>query len=82
MKTVDNHVSSEIKECMKECKRAIMETVTKSCTSDMDMDDFVFGTKVLVILERMTNVFADMIGKQDMLMDKMDKVMDKYLEQK
>lgn len=75
----DKNLSKEFKETMEETKEMLMATAMKSSVSSMDADEFMDNVKALRLLNRLCDLCCAMFEKQNKLMDKMDKAMDKYL---
>lgn len=75
----DKNLSKEFKEAMEETKGLLMATVMQSSVSSMDADDVMTNVKALRLLNRLCDLCVEVFEKQDKLMDKMDKAMDKYL---
>lgn len=75
----DKNLSKEFKETMEETKELFLASAMQSSVSSMDADDVMTNVKALRLLNRMCDLCCAMFEKQDKLMDKMDKAMDKYL---
>ena len=75
----DKNLSKEFKETVEETKELLMASAMQSSVSSMDADDLVANVKALRLLSRLCDLCVDMFEKQDKLMDKMGKAMDKYL---
>ena len=75
----DKNLSKEFKETMEETKELFLASAMQSSVSSMDADDVMTNVKALRLLNRLCDLCVDMFEKQDKLMDKMDKAMDKYL---
>ena len=75
----DKNLSKEFKETMEETKELFLASAMQSSVSSMDADDVVTNVKALRLLNRLCDLCVDMFEKQDKLMDKMGKAMDKYL---
>ena len=75
----DKNLSKEFKETMEETKELFLASAMQSSVSSMDADDVMTNVKALRLLNRLCDLCVDMFEKQDKLMDKMGKAMDKYL---
>ena len=75
----DKNLSKEFKETVDEAKGMLMAAAMESSVSSMDADDLVTNVKALRLLNRLCDLSCAMFEKQDRLMDKVDKAMDKYL---
>ena len=73
------NLNREFKETMEETKELFLASAIQSSVSSMDADDVMTNVKALRLLNRMCDLCCAMFEKQDKLMDKMDKAMDKYL---
>lgn len=76
----EKNLSKEFKKMMDETKGVLMAAAMESSVSKLDGDDFVTNVKALRLLNRMCDLCCVIFEKQDKLMDKMDKAMDKYLD--
>lgn len=75
----DKNLSKEFKETMEETKGLLMATAIQSSVSSMDAGEIVANAKAFCLLNRLCDLCCAMFEKQNKLMDKMDKAMDKYL---
>ena len=75
----DKNLSKEFKETMEETKELFLASAMQSSVSSMDADDVMTNVKALRLLNRLCDLCVEVFEKQDKLMDKMDKAMDKYL---
>ena len=75
----DKNLSKEFKETMEETKELFLASAMQSSVSSMDADDVMTNVKALRLLNRMCDLCCVIFEKQDKLMDKMGKAMDKYL---
>ena len=75
----DKNLSKEFKETMEETKELFLASAMQSSVSSMDADDVMTNVKALRLLNRLCDLCVEVFEKQDKLMDKMGKAMDKYL---
>lgn len=78
---MEKNLSKECREVMAEAKELFMTSAMSSSVSTMDADDIVANVKALRLVNRLIDLCGDMFEKQDKLMDKMNRVMDKCLKE-
>lgn len=74
------NLSNEYREIAGEVKKLVKMSAANSDMFTMDSNELAMSIKALHLLNRLVDLFGDVFEKQDKLMDKMDKVMDAYLE--
>lgn len=74
------NLSKEYKEVMAEAKELVLTSAMSSSVFNTDAENLTADIKAMLLLNRFIDLCGDMLEKQEQLMDKMDKVMDKYLE--
>ncbi len=77
---MEKNLGNEFREVMTECKELIMTEVVSNSMSDVDEKSVAGNVRALLMVNRLMNLCCDLFEKQNKLMDKIDKVMDKYLE--
>ena len=78
---MEKNLNVEFEECVKETKAMLM-TASMGCMSAMNGDDLSLMARSFNLMDRFMNLCVAMFEKQNDLMDKLDKVCDKALEQK
>lgn len=78
---MEKNLSKAFREVMDETKTMFLATAVKSSTFTENENDITENVKALRMVNRMLDLCCDMFEKQEALMDKMDKVMDKYLDE-
>lgn len=78
--TMEKNLGNEFREVMTECKEIFMTEVVSGSMSGLDEKTVAENVKALLMVNRLMNLCCDLFEKQNKLMDKMDKEMDKYLE--
>lgn len=77
---MEKNLSKECKEVMTEVKALILGNVVSDSVSTMDEGALVTNVKALRLVNRLIDLCVDMFEKEDELMDKMNKFLDKYPE--
>lgn len=77
---MEKNLSKEYREVMEEAKAMCLTSCMSASVSSMDAEDLVTNVKALRLVNRLIDLCGDLFEKQEKLMNKMDKVMDKYLE--
>jgi len=78
---MEKNLSKEFRGVVAETKELIVKYVCDAdFLSGMDGDDAAANIKMMLLFNRLIDLCGDVFEKQDRLMDKMDKAMDKYLE--
>lgn len=77
--TEKKYLADEIEETMESAK-SILTVAAMSNVSNMDMEELARNMQVLAMCNKLFDLCGAMLIKQDALMDKMDKALDKYLE--
>lgn len=77
---MEKNLNKEFRETMDEAKEMLAMGAMRASVSTEDTEDIMTNIKLLRLLNRMADLCCDMFEKQDRLMDKLDKVADKYLE--
>ena len=78
---MEKNLNVEFAECVKESKQMLM-AASMQCMSGMDGDTLNTMVKGYDLMNRFMDLCVAMFEKQNDLMDKLDKVCDKALEQK
>lgn len=73
---MEKNLGNEFREVMTECKELIMTEVVSNSISSLDEKSVAGNVKTLLMVNRLMDLCCDLFEKQDKLMDKMDK----YLE--
>lgn len=77
--TEKKYLADEIEETMKSAK-SILTVAAMSNVSNMDMEELARNMQVLAMFNKLFDLCGAMLIKQDALMDKMDRALDKYLK--
>ena len=79
---MEKDLSKEFRETVDEAKAMLAMGAMRASVSTNDTDDIMTNIKLLRLLNRIGDLCCDMIESHDKVMKKLDKVMDKYLEEK
>lgn len=78
--TEKKYLADEIKEAMEITKKVVAAAAMRD-VSDMDMDQMACNLQMLALCNKLFDLCGAILIKQDALMDKMDKALDKYLKE-
>lgn len=73
------NLSKEYREIMAEAKVMVLTSAMKDSVCDMDAGEVMTTAKALILVNRLIDLCGDVFEKQDRLMDKLDKFMDRCL---
>ena len=74
------NLSKEFRKTMEEVKALGLTNAMSASTSTMDEENIMGHVKALRLMNRLLDLSCEMFEKQDKLMDKFDRYLDKYLE--
>ncbi len=79
---MEKNLSSEMRALVEECKKIYTSMLCRYSVSSMMGEDYSAECVYAIrLLSRASDLCVDMFEKQERIMDKMDKVMDLYIEQ-
>lgn len=78
---MDDNLSKEFQEIMKEIKKLFIESYLADSLSDMDSKSVMEQINTMRLMNRTMDLCCAMFEKQYELMAKMDKALDKYLDE-
>lgn len=71
------NLSKEYKEIMAEAKKLVLASAINDSAFDSDEDDFIANAKAMRLVIRLIDLYGDMLERQDELMDKIDKCLNR-----
>lgn len=78
---MSDSLSYKFREIKDETKALILKSACESFDgSSLDADEIAANIKMMMLFDRLMDLCADMFERQEELMDKMNRAMDKYLE--